>query len=451
MIIHNSILQGRDEKIRECLKNEDYQHINMDYSQIQSQYWRPSSWYGKENTQPLPFSAQDEQYLQHVSSSQYLQLVDIDDIIAFKKSIHRAAFIIQGGYCAESFSDANHDTVYSVVDLLQSMKNKILRELDDKDSPLILLMPRMAGQYAKPRSSPVEASRELGQVIPSYRGDMIHEYAHNRRVPDPKRILLARNAALKTLEILYIRYRELMTHGNSLPVMGTCHEAFCLWYEQLNTKMLSITRGVNTGAYFLWLGERTGSCLNGAHIEYLRGIENPLGIKVGPSMTGKHLCSLIEILNPDHEYGKICLITRFGSEKVRKCLPDLIISIRESGYENIVRWICDPMHGNTKLISQIDGISYKTRYLPDILKECLDTFDIHRQYGSICSGLHLECTGEIDCFECLTKDELEVIDSSKYTTKCDPRLNSEQLNKIFDNLLPDIINSIQSWHNIQIK
>jgi 3-deoxy-7-phosphoheptulonate synthase len=327
---------------------------------------------------------------------------------------------------------------------------------------------RMAGQFAKPRSSYYE--EQNGVKLPSYRGDIINDIAFTpeARVPDPMRMIKAYNQSAATMNLLRAfsrggladlnevhrwnldfikghplgqRYEELsnqidksmkflaaagITSDNTLQLrqttVYTSHEALLLHYEEPLTRIDSISgQWYNTSAHMLWIGDRTRD-LDGAHIEYFRGIQNPIGCKVGPSMQADELIGLIDALNPENEEGRLNLIVRMGADTIGTAFPPLLRAVRDAGKK--VVWTIDPMHGNIHKSST----GFKTRDFDKILSEVEQFFAIHEAEGTIAGGIHLEMTGE-DVTECtgstsspITEEDL----SSRYHTQCDPRLNANQ-------------------------
>tara|TARA_A100000164_G_scaffold162499_1_gene144097 strand:- start:134 stop:1213 length:1080 start_codon:yes stop_codon:yes gene_type:complete len=331
----------------------------------------------------------------------------------------------------------------------------------------VIKVGRMAGQFAKPRSNPIETLN--GEEAPSYAGDIINDINFNlqNRKPDPSRMLTAYSQAASTLNLLRAfadggyadlkhvqswnmgfvqngkqsdRYRHLaqsiqesLTFMEALGVNAdntpqlrkvnyyTSHEALLLPYEQSLTRVDSTSGKIyNTSAHFLWIGDRT-RFIDSAHVEYCRGIENPIGIKCGPSTKTDELNKILDIINPMNEDGKITLITRFGENNVDRYLPNLIRSISKEGKSVI--WSCDPMHGNT--IKSQSG--KKTRAFDSIINEVKNNFQIHRSEGSRAGGIHLEMTGQ-DVTECIGGSQsIKHSDlNSRYHTHCDPRLNANQ-------------------------
>ncbi|XP_074275585.1 phospho-2-dehydro-3-deoxyheptonate aldolase 2, chloroplastic-like [Silene latifolia] len=372
------------------------------------------------------------------------------------------AFILQGGDCAESFKEFNANNIRDTFRVLLQMGVVLMF---GGQMPVVKVG-RMAGQFAKPRSDSFEEIN--GVKLPSYRGDNVNGDAFNEksRIPDPNRMVRAYTQAVATLNLIRAfatggyaamqrvaqwnldftdhseqgdRYRELANRVDEAlgfmaaagitpdhPVMRTTefwtsHECLLLPYEQALTREDS-TSGLfyDCSAHMLWVGERTRQ-LDGAHVEFLRGIANPLGIKVSDKMDPNELVKLIDILNPQNKPGRITVITRMGAENMRVKLPHLIRAVRGAG--QIVTWVCDPMHGNT--IKSPSGL--KTRSFDAIRAEIRAFCDVHDQEGSYAGGIHLEMTGQ-NVTECvggsrtITYDDL----SSRYHTHCDPRLNASQ-------------------------
>lgn len=371
------------------------------------------------------------------------------------------AWLLQGGDCAESFEDCQAEPIASKLKVLLQMSLVLVYGSGQR----VIRVGRIAGQYAKPRSSDTE--ERDGVSLPTYRGDLINRrgFSAAHRSADPQLLLRGYERSALTLNFIRAlsqggfadlhhpenwkllfaagseeseRYRQLVgsltdavrfieTISNGpLDELGrvdffTSHEALHLHYEQALTR--ESVRGCgwyNLGTHLPWLGDRTRA-LDGAHIEYLRGVRNPIGVKVGPSMTADELCELARVLNPVNEPGRLTLIHRFGKQHIDKKLPDLIAAIQRSGSR--VLWVCDPMHGNTR--STTTG--RKTRHFDDVLSELRHAIRIHEECGTRLGGVHLELTGE-NVTECiggssgLTENDLH----TAYQTHCDPRLNYEQ-------------------------
>ena len=373
------------------------------------------------------------------------------------------AFLLQCGDCAESFSEFHADNIRDTFRVILQMAVILTSGMKLP----VVKVGRMAGQFAKPRSNPNEVIN--GQSLPSYAGDIINdiEFEKVKRIPQPSRMLTAYSQAASTLNLLRAfsnggfadlrhvqswnmgfvkngpqgkRYRhlaeEIQKSLNFMDALGissentpqlktakyfTSHEALLLPYEEALTRVDSTSGNIyNTSAHFLWIGDRT-RFLNSAHIEYCRGIQNPIGIKCGPSSDPEELIKIIDILNPMNEAGKITLITRFGFKDVEKFLSKLIKKINYEG-KNVI-WSCDPMHGNT-IKSKSDK---KTRKFENILSEVKSNIEIHKNEGSRIGGIHLEMTGQ-NVTECIGGlDDISDSDlNDRYHTHCDPRLNANQ-------------------------
>ncbi|MAR79792.1 MAG: 3-deoxy-7-phosphoheptulonate synthase class II [Rhodospirillaceae bacterium] len=387
------------------------------------------------------------------------------------------AFLLQGGDCAESFSEFHPDNIRDTFRVLLQMSVILMFG----SSLPVVKIGRMAGQFAKPRSS--ETETQNGIDLPSYRGDIINsiEFNEDMRKPDPKRLIQAYLQSSSTLNLIRAfsqggysdlrrvhgwnldfvsespqgeKYKEIAERiAESLKFMESCgikpenvpllrqtdfytsHEALLLGYEQALTRKDS-TSGLwyGTSAHFLWIGDRTRQ-LDGAHVEFLSGLDNPIGVKVGPSMDPDELVKITEKLNPKNEPGRITLIVRMGAENIEKFLPQLIKKIQIEGRS--VVWVSDPMHGNTLKASN----GYKTRKLDDIILEINNFFSCHSSEGTYPGGVHFEMTGK-DVTECLGGDQdiSEEDLSSRYHTFCDPRLNAKQALEL-SFLIADIIKS----------
>ena len=372
-------------------------------------------------------------------------------------------FFLQGGDCAESFSEFHADNIRDTFRVILQMA--II--LTSGTNLPIVKVGRMAGQFAKPRSSPTE--QKNGQELESYKGDIINgiEFDETVRKPDPDRMLKAYSQAASTLNLLrafadggyadlrfvnswnmgflksgseYERYRKLANkiqeslnfmdaHGvttDNTPQLRktdyyTCHEALLLPYEEALTRIDSTSGDIyDTSAHFVWIGDRT-RFENSAHVEFCKGIKNPIGIKCGPSTDHDDLIKIIDKINPDNTAGRITLLARYGNDKVDNLLPKLIKRITDEG--RIVVWSCDPMHGNT--IKSSNGT--KTRPFNEILSEVKKNIQLHNSLGSWFGGIHLEMTGQ-NVTECTGGiDEISESDlKDRYHTHCDPRLNANQ-------------------------
>ena len=373
------------------------------------------------------------------------------------------AFLLQGGDCAESFSEFNADNIRDTFRVILQMAVVLTYGA----SLPIVKVGRLAGQFAKPRSQQTE--ERDGVSLPSYLGDIINniDFDKKSRDPDPERMLKAYSQAAAALNLLRAfatggyadlnevhrwnleflegnrqddRYNKIADQiGECLKFMDACgvnkntsrvvsmvefftsHEALLLGYEQSLTRIDSITgQYYDCSAHMLWIGERT-RLIDEAHVEFVRGIGNPIGVKIGPSMEAKTLIPLISRLNPSNEPGKITLISRMGVDNIATVLPNLLRSVKSEGL-NVV-WSCDPMHGNT-FKSQT---GYKTRSFENIMKEVEHFFKIHRSEGTYPGGIHIEMTGQ-NVTECVggAQDITEQNLADRYHTHCDPRLNASQ-------------------------
>ena len=373
------------------------------------------------------------------------------------------AFLLQGGDCAESFAEFHPDNIRDTFKLILQMA----LILTSSASLPVVKVGRIAGQFSKPRSSPIEIKD--GKELPTYLGDNINgiEFNTKARKPDAKRMFRAYSQAASTLNLLRAfsqggfadlrkvhlwnlgfvnksqqgkMFKELEDKVSyALSFMEACgitpesnrrlrtvnfftsHEALLLPFEESMTRVDSTTGEYHdTSAHFVWIGDRTRQP-DGGHVEFCKGIKNPIGIKCGPSLKATELVQLCTILNPENEKGRITLISRFGYDNVEKFLPKLIRTIKKEGL-NVV-WSCDPMHGNT--IKSAAG--YKTRPFNNVVKEVKNVFSVHQAEGSFAGGLHVEMTGQ-DVTECtggaqkISEQDL----SHRYHTHCDPRLNASQ-------------------------
>jgi 3-deoxy-7-phosphoheptulonate synthase len=427
--------------------------------------WSLTSWTQKTARQlpdyPDPEALDDT--LKHLATLP--PLVTSWEIKTLKERLAEAAigkrFLLQGGDCAEAFGDCTADVITSRLKIMLQMSLVLTYGLNTR----VVRVGRFAGQYAKPRSSATETRG--GQTLPSYRGDIINgsAFTPEARQPDPKRLIQAYHSSSATLNLvraltqggfadlhhpeywdldfmqqspLADEYRAMVDAiEDTLSFLGTVtdrpvnslerasfhtsHEALHLPYEQSMTRTVPHQPGFfNLGTHFPWIGKRTGHP-DEAHVEYARGISNPLGLKVGPDMTPSRLKRLMRTLNPDDEPGRLTLITRFGADQVADRLPTMIDAARATG--QTVLWCCDPMHGNTEKTAS--GV--KTRRFANILDELNQAFDIHAHEGSHLGGVHFELTGE-NVTECmggargLTETDLE----RAYKSHVDPRLNYEQ-------------------------
>jgi 3-deoxy-7-phosphoheptulonate synthase len=394
--------------------------------------WEPQSWRTRQAEQQpdYPDAAALARVEQRLAGSP--PLVDVADIIHLRASLARVAtgdgFMIQGGDCAESFAEFNADKVHTTYSLLLKM-GAIVRSADAGD---VVHLARIAGQFAKPRSAGTETSGDV--TLPSYRGDAVNGPAFTKadRIPDPKRLLDAHRQAQVTIELLQAFanasyadlpqvQREVGLKETPRPVsMFTSHEALLLNYEQALTRYDEPSASWwATSGHMLWIGDRTRQ-LDGAHVEFARGVANPVGIKCGPSLDVDDMLKLAERIDPDNRAGRVVLIGRFGAAKVAEHLPALMRATKQAG-RNVI-WTIDPMHGNTRSVG-----TRKTRMVADILTEISTFFDVARAEGVHPGGVHLEMTGS-DVTECLggsarhSEHELD----RRYLTHCDPRLNAAQ-------------------------
>ncbi|MGW5661056.1 3-deoxy-7-phosphoheptulonate synthase [Streptomyces sp. NPDC003758] len=324
------------------------------------------------------------------------------------------AFLLQGGDCAETFRDLSLGTVSRKMDTLFDTAD----ELSEAMFLPVVVVARLAGQYAKPRSQPVE-TRD-GVALPSYRGDAVNgpEFTAEARTPDPHRMLQVYAAAGATLNAV----RSLLTERRTAlgqREMFVSHEALLLDYERPLTRPDARTGDSYAGSgHLLWVGERTRQT-DGAHIDYLSRIRNPVAVKVGPTATPAEVLALIERLDPDREPGRLTLVARMGADRVRDALPPLVESVAAAG--GPVVWICDPMHGNTYNAPS----GHKTRHFDAVLDEVTGFFEVHRSLGTHPGGLHLEMTGE-EVTECVGAGVAPADLPLRYETACDPRLNRSQ-------------------------
>ncbi|WP_026416272.1 class II 3-deoxy-7-phosphoheptulonate synthase [Actinomadura oligospora] len=373
---------------------------------------------------------------------------------------HGRAFVLQGGDCAETFAGATADDVRNKLKTLLQMAVVLTYAA----SVPVVKIGRMAGQFAKPRSKPVEVRG--GVELPAYRGDAVNslDFSADARRNDPRRLLQAYFSSSVTLNLTRAftkggyadlrqvhawnqdfvaqspagrRYEQLAGEiDRALTFMKACganpdefhgvelyssHEALILEYERALTRIDSRTGSpYDVSAHFLWLGERTRQ-LDGAHVEFLRHIHNPIGVKLGPTTTADDALALMDKLNPHGEPGRLTFITRMGADRIRDALPPLVEKVTRNG--GPVAWVCDPMHGNT--FEAPSG--HKTRRVTDVLDEVAGFFAVHRSLGTHPGGIHIEFTGD-DVTECVGGgDEIDESDlPQRYETACDPRLNRGQ-------------------------
>ena len=428
--------------------------------------WTKTDWRSKPRVQMPDYRDAGALHQVEAQLAKYPPLVFAGEARKLKKQLALAAtgkaFLLQGGDCAESFSEFAADNIRDTFRVMLQMAVVLTYAAKVP----VIKVGRMAGQFAKPRSTPNEAVG--GVELPSYRGDIINgfDFTPEARNPDPQRMLQAYTQSAATLNLLRAfstggfadihrvhawtlgfaehdkaeRYRETANrisdaldfmnaagiNSDSAPSLATVdfytsHEALLLEYEEALCRIDSITGQPVAGTgHMIWIGDRTRQ-IDGAHVEFCKGVLNPIGLKCGPSTTAEDLKVLMAKLNPQNEPGRLTLIARFGAGKVGDHLPRLIRTVQEEGAN--VLWSCDPMHGNT--IKAASG--YKTRPFESVLREVREFFGIHKAEGTIPGGVHFEMTGK-DVTECTgglraVKDEDL---SDRYHTACDPRLNASQ-------------------------
>lgn len=428
--------------------------------------WLKSGWRDKPRIQMPDYTDEDALKAVEAKLSSYPPLVFAGEARNLKSDLAAAArgeaFLLQGGDCAESFEQFSADGIRDTFKVMLQMA----MVLTYGAKVPVVKVGRMAGQFAKPRSAPTEVID--GVELPSYRGDIINEldFTSASRIPDPEKMLQAYTQAAATLNLLRAfstggyadvhqvhswtlgftkgenaaKYRDLAnrmsdalefmksagvnsgTHASLRTVdFYTSHESLLLEYEEALTRLDSTSGNWLAGSgHMLWIGDRTRQP-DGAHVEFLRGVQNPIGLKCGPTTTAEDLKVLLAKLNPENEEGRLTLIARFGAGSVGEHLPRLIKTVKEEGAN--VLWSCDPMHGNT--IKSATG--YKTRPFDSVLREVREFFGVHKAEGTVPGGVHFEMTGQ-DVTECtggvraVTEEDL----SDRYHTACDPRLNASQ-------------------------
>jgi 3-deoxy-7-phosphoheptulonate synthase len=433
-----------------------------------SNIWTPDSWRDFPIKQQPTYADQEKLLKVEKELASYPPLIFAEEARRLKSRLADVsrgdAFLLQGGDCAESFNAFDAGNIKSLFKVMMQMA-VVMTFSSGKP---VVKVGRVAGQFAKPRSSDTEMVD--GVEYPSYRGDIINDIkaTTKARTPNPKKLLKAYNQSAATLNLLRAfarggmadlnkvhrwnldfmkdnplgeKYEELATKiSDSLQFMAsigitsentsalretvlyTSHEALLLNYEEALTRKDSLTNDwYDCSAHMLWIGDRTRG-LDEAHLEYFRGIKNPIGCKVGPTMQEDELIQLIDALNPENEAGRLNLIVRMGADKIADHFPNLLKRVEAEG-KNIV-WSCDPMHGNVEKASN----GFKTRDFANILSEVKQFFQIHKAQGSIAGGIHLEMTGQ-NVTECTgsTSSNITVEDlNSRYHTQCDPRLNADQ-------------------------
>lgn len=428
--------------------------------------WQKTDWRRKPRVQMPDYPDQDRLHEVERRLSSYPPLVFAGEARRLKALLAKVAkgeaFLLQGGDCAESFAEFSADNIRDTFKVILQMA----MVLTYGAKVPVVKVGRIAGQFAKPRSAPMETVN--GTELPSYKGDIVNgfDFTPEARIPDPDRMLQAYLQAAASLNLLRAfatggyadvhkvhawtlgftaapeaeKYREMANRiSDTLDFMRaagisdeaahtlqtveffTSHEALLLEYEEALTRVDSTTGQWLAGSgHMIWIGDRTRQP-DGAHVEYCRGVQNPIGLKCGPSMTTGHLKALMARLNPRNEPGRLTLIARFGAGNVAEHLPRLVRAVQEEGAN--VAWTCDPMHGNT--IKSSSG--YKTRPFESVLREVREFFAVHNSEGTIPGGVHFEMTGK-DVTECtggvraVTDEDL----SDRYHTACDPRLNASQ-------------------------
>ena len=428
--------------------------------------WTRSDWRRKPRVQMPDYTDAGSLSAVEARLNQYPPLVFAGEARRLKKALGAAsrgeAFLLQGGDCAESFAEFGADNIRDTFKVMLQMA----MVLTYGAKVPVVKVGRMAGQFAKPRSAPTEVKGEV--ELPSYRGDIVNEldFTPEARIPNPEKMLRAYTQAAATLNLLRAfstggfadihrvhawtlgftdgedaeKYRDMAqriqdaldfmsaagltsetNHELSTVDFYTSHEALLLEYEEALCRLDSTSGKWLAGSgHMIWIGDRTRQP-DGAHVEFARGVLNPIGLKCGPTTTPEDLKVLIEKLNPENEAGRLTLIARFGAGKVGEHLPRLIRTVEQVG-ANVV-WSCDPMHGNT--IKSSSG--YKTRPFDLVLREVREFFQIHNAEGTVPGGVHFEMTGQ-DVTEC-TGGVRAVSDedlSDRYHTACDPRLNASQ-------------------------
>lgn len=430
--------------------------------------WTKQSWRDFPIKQQPTYPEIDKLLAVEKELASYPPLVFAGEVESLKSKLAAAtrgeAFLLQGGDCAESFADFNANNIRDTFKALLQMSVV----LTFAGGCPIVKVGRLAGQFAKPRSSDTEVID--GVEYPSYRGDIINgiEATQEARIPDPERMIKAYNQSAATQNLIRAfakggladlnnihkwnldfvknsplrdKYQALTTKiddtlgfmkacgldSGRLPILKetsfyTSHEALLLNYEEALTREDSIGSGkiYDCSAHMLWIGDRTRG-LDEAHIEFLRGVNNPIGVKAGPTMTTDSLLQIIDKINPENEEGRLNIIVRTGVDKVADTLPKLIRAVEREGKK--ILWSCDPMHGNTFKASS----GFKTREFQNVLGEVKNFFAIHKAEGTVAGGIHLEMTGS-DVTECVggAKKISEEGLADRYHTHCDPRLNADQ-------------------------
>lgn len=432
-----------------------------------SKTWTPDSWRSKPIVQVPDYPDADAVKSVEERLASYPPLVFAGEARKLRRQLARVAegegFLLQGGDCAESFAEHHPDNIRDFFRVFLQMA----AVLTFAAASPVVKVGRIAGQFAKPRSSPTETVD--GVELPSYRGDIINntDFTADARIPDPHKMVMAYRQSAATLNLLRAfaqggfanldhvhrwtmgflkdspqghRYQELADRiTEAMDFMRACgvdpastealrstdfytsHEALLLGYEEAFTRVDSTSGDFYaTSGHMLWIGDRTRQ-IDHAHVEFFRGIQNPIGLKCGPSLAPDDLLNLLDVLDPNNEAGRVTLITRFGADKVFDHLPALVKAVKREGRKVI--WSCDPMHGNVIKA----GNGFKTRPFERILKEVESFFAVHHSEGTYPGGIHVEMTGK-NVTECtggahaITDDDL----ADRYHTVCDPRLNADQ-------------------------
>jgi 3-deoxy-7-phosphoheptulonate synthase len=437
--------------------------------------WTPKSWRNKPIVQVPDYDDLNKLHNVEDRLKHLPPLVFAGEVRRLKSSLAKVAkgkaFLLQGGDCAESFKEFHANQIRDTLRVLLQMAVV----LTYGSCLPVVKVGRIAGQFAKPRSAPMETKD--GVEMPSYRGDIINgiDFEKAQRIPDPERMVAAYHQSAATLNLLRAfthggfadlrkvhewtmdflnqseqgqRYQAMADQiSHALKFMQACgivgdhnpettevdfytsHEALLLWYEEALTRRDSTSAMqvsgyegdyVCTSAHMLWIGDRTRQ-LDGAHIEFCKGVINPIGMKCGPSLELDDMMRLIDTLNPKNEAGRLTLIARFGADKVQDYLPKMIERVKNEGRS--VVWSCDPMHGNT-----ISSHGYKTRHVDKVFSEVQQFLNVHQELGTHPGGVHFEMTGK-NVTECLGGNVVEVTPEmlqEQYETHCDPRLNANQ-------------------------
>jgi len=421
-------------------------------AQVAARTWAPNSWRQYEVLQMATYEDQVKYNAVVDKLSKVPPLVqagEVDKLVSDLAAAGRGeSFIIQGGDCAERFADCESGRLDAQLKVLVQMSAL----LENSTGMPTVRIARIAGQYGKPRSKPTEGHPTMGEIY-SYKGENINGYDPNDRAWDPQRLLDGYWHSCATLNYLrglqmaddfgvqmlggldidflksspnYATYSKAAAAAKAnaaavTPGVFTAHEAMQLDLEEALTRAVPGKGYYNLSAHMVWIGDRTRQ-LTGGHVEYFRGIKNPIGCKVGPSMAADELKDLCQILNPDKVEGRLILITRYGTDKIGSMLPAHIKAVQESGVP--VVWQCDGVHGNTVTASN----KLKTRKFEDVMGECAKALQIHRENGSVLGGIHLELTGQEKVTECTggTIGIFEDMLTQCYETYCDPRFNYAQ-------------------------